>query len=191
VRGLAHKIEDKLEGPWSAEETSIVKQYLEDLPEELTLRNPNLKRIERQKVLKPKPPGAPGDSKFDTGRGAVVVYDQGVYDGGQKVKREHLARSVLHELAHSLDDELPKVFEEWKAISGWTQKGDKWLATNPRVGFVDDYAKTSPFEDWAETFQEHQLHPELVRKRVPEKARFVDRFLSAVRRGEIKLKEKI
>jgi len=177
-------------GPWSDHETSVVKQYLENLPEELTIRNPNLKKIERKDVLRPKPAGAPGDSKYDQDRGAVVVYDKGVYDGGEKVKRDHLARSVLHELAHSLDDELPKIFNEWKAISGWTQKDDKWTATNPRVGFVDDYAKTSPFEDWAETFQEYQLHPAEVRKRVPEKARFMERFLSAAGRGELKLKER-
>ena len=127
---------------------------------------------------------------YDQASRRVVVFDKGVYDGGSKIKKEHLSRSVLHELAHSLDDELPKVFNEWKALSGWSLRDGKWVALRPAAGFVDDYAKTSPFEDWAETFSEYFLHPEIVKKRYPEKHRFMERFMAAARRGELKLKEK-
>ena len=199
--GLAHKIESALEkdalelgGKWTEEERRAVKERVAQVPRALVQDNPGVKRIERQEVLKPKPPGAPGDSTYlppDKGQpGRIVLYDKGVYDGGRNIKEDHLSRSVFHELAHSLEKTVPMLFENWKAISGWNQKDGKWKATRPEAGFVDDYAKTSPYEDWAETFQEYFVQPGLVRKRYPEKYRFVEHVIDAARRGELKFKEK-
>lgn len=184
---IAHKIESELlKGDWTDEEKRVADHTLMKLPKQLTTENPNLKDIERKKKLESKPAGAPGDSQYKGGR--VVVYDKGVYNGG-RLDKDNLRRSILHELAHSVDDEVPGVFAQWCALSGWRKSGDGW--THSRAAkFVDDYAATSPYEDWADTFSEYHLHPEIVRKRYPEKFRFIERFLGAVSRGEIKLKKK-
>lgn len=192
--GLALKIESALEknavefeGKWTSGERDGVEERLHKLPAQLV---DGVKGIERRKVLKPKPPGAPGDSKYIPTSSRIVLYDKGVYDGGRKIKEDQLSRSVFHELAHSLEKKVPMLFENWKAISGWTQKDGKWKATRPQSGFVDDYAKTSPYEDWAETFQEYFVQPAQVRQRFPEKFRFVEKLMDAAKRGELKLKEK-
>jgi hypothetical protein len=184
---IANKIESELlKGDWTDEERRVADQTLMKLPPQLTTGNPNLKDVERKKKLEPKPPGAPGDSEFKGGR--VVVYDKGVYNGG-RLDKDNLRRSILHELAHSVDDEVPHVFAQWCAISWWRKVHGEWRH-GPHAKFVDDYAGTSPYEDWADTFSEYHLHPEIVRKRFPEKFRFIERFLGAVSRGEIKLKKK-
>jgi hypothetical protein len=192
MHGLAHKIEAGLDfrGNWTDNERKAVQRRLDKLPPALTRDNPALRTIERKKVLKPKPPGAPGDSKYigptdQKKPGTIVLYDRGVYDGRRQIDKENLSRSVFHELAHSLDHELPGVFEQWKAISAWTQRNGAWVAQRPGAGFVDDYAMTSPFEDWAETFQEYFIQPAAVKKRVPEKHRFIERFLAAAKRHEL------
>jgi hypothetical protein len=199
VHGLALRLEAALEkegeepafeGNWTPEERRAVKARLDQLPPRLVGANPGFHAIARKPVLNPKPPGAPGDSKYEPSSGRIVLYDKGVYDGGRKIKEDHLSRSVFHELAHTLEKTVPKLFENWKAISGWTQRDGKWVATLPKAGFVDDYAKTSPYEDWAETFQEYFVRPEIVRKRFPLKYRFVEHVLAAARRGELKFKEK-
>lgn len=184
---LAHKIESELlKGDWTEEERRVADHTLMKLPKQLTVENPNLKDVERKKALQPKPAGAPGDSEYKDGR--VVVFDKGVYNGG-RLDKDNLQRSILHELAHSVDDEVPGVFAHWCALSGWRKVGETWKH-GKRATFVDDYAGTSPFEDWADTFSEYHLHPEIVRKRFPDKFRFIDRFLGAVSRGEIKLRKK-
>lgn len=184
---LANKIDSELlKGDWTEEERAVADHTLMKLPKQLTTQNPNLKDIERKKKLEPKPKGVPGDSEYKDGR--VVVFDKGVYNGGH-LDEDNLKRSLLHELAHTVDDEVPQVFQEWKALSGWALRGGEWKHS-PRAKFVDDYARTSPFEDWADTFSEYHIHPEIVRRRFPEKFRFIERFLGAVSRGEIKLRKK-
>lgn len=183
--GLAHKIENELlRGEWSDDEERVADQTLLKLPKQLTVDNPNLKSIDRSTARQG---GGPGDSQFKDGR--VVVFDKGVYDSGGKLDPDNLKRSILHELAHSVDDEVPRVFAQWRALSGWRERDGKW-SHDEGAKFVDDYASTSPYEDWADTFSEFYLHPEIVRKRYPEKFRFIERFVGAVGRGEIKLKKK-
>lgn len=180
------KDDELLKGDWTPEERRIADHTLMKLPPQLTKDNPNLKDIERKKKLENKPAGAPGDSEYKGGR--IVVFDKGVYDGG-RLDKDNLRRSILHELAHTVDDEVPHVFAQWCALSGWRKHNGEWRH-GPHATFVDDYAKTSPYEDWADTFMEYVIHPEIVRKKFEGKFRFIERFLGAVSRGEIKLRKK-
>lgn len=113
----------------------------------------------REPVLRNAPANAPGHSKYIPVLSAIVVYDKGVYDG-QRIDPEQFRRSIFHELAHTIVRQSPRL------LSAWT-------ATTSGAGFVDDYAKTSPEEDFADTFSEYLISRDATRKAVPPKAEFI------------------
>ena len=158
VRGI------ELEGSWSGPEVTELKKMFELLPKHFVEENAHFKVLDRQPVLLDAPPTAPGHSKYEPSRGAIVVYDKGVYDGA-RIDHEQFRRSVYHELAHSLVQGNDAILPEWEAST----KGD---------GFVDEYAKTSPEEDFADTFSECLIHGEQARRVVPRKAGFIRKMIT-------------
>lgn len=152
VRGL------ELDGGWTAEEVRELHRILAPLPESFVEDNQNLQTIIRRPVLQDAPPNAPGHSKYEPDQAAIVVFDKGVYHDGQ-IDPEQFRRSVYHELAHSILKGRPELLEEWKVRT----RGD---------GFVDDYAKTSPEEDFCDTFSEYFIDRR-TRNAVPRKAEFM------------------
>ena len=161
VRGI------HLLGDWAPAELAELDKVLAPLPEAWVEQNPNFHVLVRQSVLQNAPPDAPGHSKFEPAFGAIVVYDKGMYHGSQ-IDPEQFRRSVYHELAHSLvrsDPQLPSLMGAWKQT------------TTPRDGHVDEYAKSNPEEDFADTFSEFLIDPDATRRKVPTKADFISQLL--------------
>ena len=158
VRGI------ELQGNWREPEVRELHSVLAPLPRDWIENNPSFRRLVRQAVLTNAPPEAPGHSKYEPELGAIVVFDKGVYHGG-KLDPEQFRRSIYHELAHSIIRRNPELLKAWITCT----RGD---------GFVDDYAKTSPDEDFADTLSEFFIHNGATGKVVPKKAAFLQSLLN-------------
>lgn len=143
-------------GAWKPVELQIAKQAIAPLPSAWVN---TVQYIARAPVMVDAAPGAPGHSKYVPRLGAIVVYDKGVYDRGQ-LDSEQLRRSIFHEMAHAILRNDPSILDRWQEET----QGD---------GFVDEYAKTSPTEDFCDTFSEFLIFPERSQKAVPRKWRFL------------------
>jgi len=161
----------ELEGKWSPQEARHLLAMLKPLPSAWLEQNPHIKSIIRRPVLINAPPEAPGHSKYEPKLGAIVVFDKGVYHDG-KIDPEQFRRSVYHELAHAILKHDPSLVLEWSEST----KGD---------GFVDDYAKTSPEEDFCDTFSEFFIHNEKTKEVVPRKAQFMQDLLDRAQREKV------
>lgn len=165
-RDVAAKYNIKLLGKWKPEELEALDSILSKLPSRLVSENQNLKAIGRAPVIKNAPPHAPGHSmykpnhkRFGDMGGALVVFDKGAYSGG-KLDKKLFAKSILHELTHSFNLPLSKVFG--------------------RGQFVTGYAGKNAREDFAESFAEYFLHP---KKLPPDKAGAIKAFLAGDSNG--------
>jgi len=153
VRGLL------LDGAWSPRETRLLETMLSPLPRAWLEENPCLLMLVRRPVLREAPPEAPGHSKYDAGQAAIVVYDKGVYHDG-RLDPEQFRRSVYHELGHAIIECDKALLQRWTTETA----GDK---------FVDEYAKTSPAEDFCDTFSEFLIYPQKTQQVVPRKWHFL------------------
>lgn len=160
-----------LAGCWRPREVEEIVRILAPLPHAWLEGNPHCRSIIRRDVLRDAPPEAPGHSKYEPSVGAIVVFDKGVYHGDE-IDPEQFRRSVYHELAHSIIRGSPDLLRQWSAA---TDDDD----------YVDDYAKTSPEEDFADTFSEFFIHNGETAKRVPIKARFIRRLLEQASREKV------
>lgn len=120
-----------------------------------------VKQIRRESVapIEAKKQGAPGNAKWEPETRSIVLYDKGVYHDG-KFDPVQFSRSIYHELAHAILQAEPGLLARWARSTS----GD---------GYVDEYAKTSPQEDFADSFSESLLFPREVGKRAPRKLHFV------------------
>lgn len=146
-------------GEWTGPELVELRRFLAPLPPAWLEHNPEFRTLARQSVLKDAPPNAPGHSKYEPSVGAIVVYDKGVYDG-ERIDPKQFRRSVFHELAHTLVRQNPRLLAAWTA----TTIGD---------GYVDEYARSHPEEDFADTFSEFLINSSATRDAVPSKAEFI------------------
>lgn len=160
-----------LAGDWRPREVEELVRILSPMPQAWIEKNPHCRAIIRRDVLRDGPPEAPGHSKYEPSIGAIVVFDKGVYHGDE-IDPEQFRRSVYHELAHSIVRGSPGLLHQWHA------------ATNDS-GYVDDYAKTGPEEDFADTFSEFFIHNGETAKRVPAKAQFIHRLLNQASREKV------
>lgn len=165
IRGVA------LTGDWKPEEAQLLEAALAQLPDRWLKHNRALGGFARQPKLLGAPASAPGHSKYEHASGRIVIYDKGIYSKG-KIDQVQFRRSVYHELAHTLLRANPETL-------------DRFSRQTKTDGFVDEYAKTSPEEDFADTFSEVLLYPERAAQAVPQKAAFITRLLDRAR-GETK-----
>lgn len=159
-----------LAGQWTRSELDVARKALEQIPAKWLSA---IEGIERQPKLVNAPPSAPGHSKYDPQRRVIVVYDKGVYDGG-KISSEQFRRSIYHELAHAILQRDPAIL-------------DRWTAQTSQDGFVDEYAKTSPTEDFCDTFSEFFIFPKRSKQAVPRKWRFLDDLMHQEKTAMYKL----
>jgi hypothetical protein len=165
VRGL------EFVGKWTPPETREAVEILRPLPSSWLEQNPHIKSIIRRSVLRNAPPEAPGHSKYEPAFAAIVVFDKGVYHDGQ-IDPEQFRRSIYHELGHAILRNQPSLLEQWADAT----RGD---------GFVDEYAKTSPEEDFCDTFSEFFIHNGETRKVAPKKADFMRELLDRAQREKV------
>lgn len=165
IRGI------ELQGKWSPPEARWLAKMLEPMPPAWLEQNPCIKCIVRRSVLRDAPAKAPGHSKYEPELAAIVVFDKGVYHDG-KIDPEQFRRSVYHELGHAILRNQPKTIGRWVSDTN----GD---------GFVDEYAKTSPEEDFCDTFSEFFIHNGKTREVVPRKARFMQDLLNSAQREKV------
>ena len=154
----------RLIGKWTSAEHALLKSILDLLPSVLVHENKNLRAIARAPKLTNGPPDAPGHSMYTpnhpsngASRGVLVLFDKGVYDSSGTLDPVLMGKSVLHELSHSLNVDLPQIFG--------------------RPPYITEYASRDASEDWAESFAEFFLHPKILRKRAPEKYRAIAKFV--------------
>lgn len=157
----------KLVGSWKPQELNELHKILFKLPPALVRDNPKLRVIGRAAKLINGPPNAPGHSmykpdhpKHGQHRATLVVFDKGVYDSGGRLDPTIFGKSILHELSHSFDKDLPEAFG--------------------RPPFITGYAAASPKEDWAESFAEYFLRRELLEKKSPQKAHAISEFIGGL-----------
>lgn len=133
----------------------------------------HVRYVRREKVAPPeaKAQGAPGNAKWDPKTRSIVLYDKGVYHDG-KLDPVQFGRSIYHELAHAILHAAPGLLARWTRATA----GD---------GYVDEYAKTSPEEDFADSFSESLLFPREVQKRALRKFVFVIDLLNEVPREKV------
>lgn len=149
----------RIEGDWANAEKERLPGILAAIPKRFLEDNQCIKAIIRRPVLENAPTGAPGHSKYDPGTGSIVVYDKGVYHG-EEIDEEQFPRSIYHELAHA-------ILANDKTLLA------RWVFETAGDGYVDEYARTSAEEDFADTFSELLIHPRETSKAVPQKARFL------------------
>lgn len=159
----------ELIGSWTQPEVDAVTAALASLPRAWTIENEWLQAIAREPVLVDGPPDAPGHSKYDPSTRSIVLYDKGVYHRGQ-IDHTQLRRSLYHELAHSILRSDESILPAWQLAT----QGD---------GFVDEYARTGPDEDFCDTFSEYFLHRAATERVAPRKVAFLDQ-LTALAQGE-------
>ena len=152
LRGLA------LAGAWSPAEVRVIAAALRALPPQWVEENPAIRQLERRGRMVGGPASAPGHSMYEPRSKSIIIFDKGASGD------ERLARSLYHELAHTLLRTTPGLLERWSAETSGDHR------------YVDRYAKRSPEEDFCDTFSEHILFPDLTRKATPGKSRFLDRL---------------
>lgn len=154
LRGLT------LQGRWAPEEIKHLRKILSPIPANWLEENPHVQALVRQDVLQNGPSSAPGHSQYIPGKGAIVVYDKGVYHAGSsRIDEEQFARSIYHELAHA-------VLRRFDWMSDWNRE-------TKSDGFVDEYAKTNATEDFADTLSEFFIDQGKTELAAPRKAAFI------------------
>lgn len=164
VRGLT------IAGKWTDFEAKKLEEALAPMPREWIELNPRLRAVHREASDASAPPDAPGHAKYDKGNASIVVFDKGVYDG-DRFDWNQFRRSIYHEIAHTLIDNDPSLIQ-------------RWIHQTSNDGFVDEYAKTSPEEDVADTFSEFFIHRDKLKKLVPIKFEFINSLLRSKRQME-------
>lgn len=165
IRGL------ELAGKWTPEEVRELGKILSSMPQAWIEQNARLKSIIRRPVLLNAPPEAPGHSKYEPSTAAIVVFNKGVYHDGQ-IDHEQFRRSIYHEIAHTVLKGAPSLLDQWSEKT----RDD---------GFVDSYAKTSPEEDFCDTFSEFFIQGKKTRKVVPLKAKFMQNVLDHAQQEKV------
>lgn len=173
---------EERDSAWTSDEISALDKVLAMLPAAFVSRNPNLKAIVKQKEYTGSYNQAPGHGMYQESAGPkakkdyIVMYDRAFRDENGQLKPENIAKTLIHELSHSLDDEKPGPFQDWLALSGWFQELDgRWLPARD-TGFLNQYAMGHPKEDFAESFTAYVLDPDRLRIASPQKFMFMEQF---------------
>lgn len=147
-----------IKGPWRHNEVKELHKIYSKLPPFIANNNRKVAFIVRARKLIGGPPDAPGHSMYKPSNGGmIVIFDKGIYDSEHKLDPVLFGKSVLHELSHTIDGKIPDVFG--------------------RPPYITDYASRSKKEDWAESFAEYFLHPEILKQKAPQKHRAIKTFI--------------
>lgn len=85
---------------------------------------------------------------------------------------DEMAGTVMHEVGHNafefLESDNPQATERWKEMYTET-----WGVSYTGFGFVSEYAKTNPYEDFAESYRTYIEDPDLLKFMNPAKYEFL------------------
>lgn len=166
---------------WDPAELQAVAEILSALPDLFVRDNPNLKSLVRESTYTGDVEEAPGGGMYravagpDAKKDYIVLYDKGLRDINGNLDVYQLSRALIHELSHSLDDELEGPYREWLELSGWFQDNGKWLASRD-AGFLNDYSRNHPKEDFAECFTAYVMQPDRLKIVAPLKYLFMEKL---------------
>lgn len=173
---------EERDSSWDPEEIRTLSKVLSLLPSAMVSRNNNINAIVRQREYDGEYDAAPGHGMYRSVAGPeakkdyIVMYDKALRDPAGNLKAGNIAKTLIHELAHSLDDENSEKFSEWIGISGWFKEdGEPWLPSR-EVGFLNEYSRKHPKEDFAESFTAYVLDPDRLRVVSPQKYMFMERL---------------
>lgn len=99
-----------------------------------------------------------------------------VFDGIDNYNFNEKVATITHELGHrsaylnknNLDESAA-----WENASGWQTGADEKPFNNRMTGWVSDYAKTNPREDYAETYTLYRFNPRRLKQVSPERYQFM------------------
>ncbi len=91
-----------------------------------------------------------------------------IYSGLDSKSDFEKETSMYHEFGHNMfvGDENLDISSAWQKASGWYVKDGKVLNDHPEQ-FVDDYAKTNIYEDFAQTFMYYRYYPTILLEKSP------------------------
>lgn len=86
--------------------------------------------------------------------------------------------TVVHEAAHLLAIALsPKdrldTSKEWLSLGGWFEKKSEFTTLHPVSSFISEYASSSPYEDFAESFAAYRYSPQSLLAKSPGRYQFM------------------
>ena len=176
-----HRIRlEERDAAWDEAEIKALDHVLAMLPRAFVSANPNIKAIVRQREYSGDHESAPGHGMYRANvagkKDYLVLYDKGMYSSPGELDFGLMTRTVIHEISHSLDDELPGPFSEWLRITGWFRDGGQWLCKSHE--FVNNYAASHPKEDFAESFSSYVLEPERLMRASPSRYEFMDNLFN-------------
>lgn len=150
---------------WRADELASVLNSLEDLPPNALPgpgANQQLTHFARGKA-----------SLFDFEGRTIANSAIEFFDAWNKQEDRHRVALATHQLGNDFASRF-KLAEtpEWLALSGWQKEGRDWKASLP--GALTSVASESgPIQDFGESFVAYRYRPEWLRRRSPEKYRFM------------------
>ena len=147
---------------WKEQEVDLILEALDDLPKALMPFKDNLRLVRNTRGLTP-------DGNYAN---AQIM----VFDSFEEKSKYGKIGTLIHEIGHRVG-EIGKVEEtpEWKDLSKWQEKGKEWTPMND--SFIGMYAKTNPFEDFAETFVAYRYNPKTLKEVSPEKYAFMKNYI--------------
>ncbi|MCO4753245.1 MAG: hypothetical protein KC478_02130, partial [Bacteriovoracaceae bacterium] len=147
---------------WNGQEVDLILEALDDLPQSLVPFKDNLRLVRNTR-------GATPGGNYANAQ--IMVFDS----FEEKSKYEKMG-TIIHELGHRVG-EIGKVEEtpEWRELSKWEESNEQW--TPMKDSFVGMYAKTNPFEDFAETFVAYRYNPETLKEVAPKKYEFMKYYV--------------
>lgn len=153
--------------PWTRKELDNVLLTISDFPKSML-------PIEKNRPLVKAKPGI-GEEGVDAT--AVIQVFEGFTKENLLTQRRVLAHEFAHYVGRTTHSDLS---EKWTKIGGWEKivmeindKVDAWWESSKPNGFVSEYAKTNPIEDFAESVNAYRYSPKRLKKADPKKYAYI------------------
>ena len=153
---------------WTTDELALIARTVQNLPEHMF-------PLHRDFYLTHKPRGLRSDTsdgivfgQTEVRTGNVSLF--GIWDR----QNPQMQMAILtHELAHTVAVRLGIAENpRWLSLSDW-KVGSKAFKAGKKRSFVSQYAAYNPDEDFAESFVAYRYNPLLLKRKSPEKFRFL------------------
>ncbi len=145
--------------PWPSQDLGTVMAMLEDMPDSILPINEGMRFLHMP----------------TRGRDGVEMIAESlmhVYLGWNELPESEKTTSLAHELGHVFGEGKADK-PEWLNLSGWTKNvANEWVMGRTDTAVLE-YAQTNPNEDFAETFFMYRYNGAALKRRQPEKYRYM------------------